>query len=132
MRNELETQPDENSQVNRLETGNDGILRGEGGKLVKGTKSLNPTGRPKNGFRRRLNEMFGPDSSELVLKLAEIAFYDQNTMKDRWAKYKPADVLKATELLLAYQQGKPIQHIEAEIETKTVNVNIQVPGELNI
>ncbi len=108
---------------------NEGILRDNKGRFVKGTAAptISP-GRPKDsGFKKRLNELVGEDSRELALLLSEIAFYDQKASKDRWPKYKAVDKLRALELILKYKEQMPPQKIEAEVEMKSVNVMVQLP-----
>jgi len=119
---------------NTEETGviinNEGIKRDKYGRFLKGTKSVNPSGRPKDsGFKQRLNELVGHDSRELALLLSEIAFYDQKAAKDRFPKYKPADRLRALELILKYKEQMPAQKIDAQVEMKTVNVHLNMPDD---
>jgi len=122
-----------NTKEKGVSINNQEVLRDEFGKFLKGTPPPNPTGRPKDsGFKARLNELVGSDSRELAILLSEIAFYDQKAMKDKWPKYKAADRLRALELILKYKESLPVQEIRAEVEMKTVNVNIDMPAKDDI
>lgn len=122
-----------NAEKTGVLVNNQEIIRDKFGRFVKGTPSLNPGGRPKgSGFKQRLNELLGKDSREIALLLSEIAFYDQKANRDKWPKWKAADKLRALELILKYKEKLPVQEIKAEVEMKTVNVNIDVPTDIDI
>jgi len=108
-----------NTEENGVSINNQKILRSPDGKFLKGTPPPNPSGRPKDsGFKARLNELVGDDSRELALKLTEICFYNQKECNDRFPRFKPADQLKALELILKYKEQLPIQKQETTIITE--------------
>lgn len=115
-----------NTEESGVSINNQKVLRAPDGKFLKGTKSPNPSGRPKDtGFKARLNELVGSDSRELALKLVEIAFYNQLENKDRFPRFKPADQLRALELILKYKEVAAPTKNETEITTPE-STNIQV------
>jgi len=108
---------------------NDGVLRDEKGRFLKGTKSANPNGSDgASDFKRRVRELVGNDCREIALKLAEIGFYNQEDYNHRWPKIKTMEQLKAIEIMLKYTEKLPVQEIKAEVEMKTVNVHIDIPS----
>lgn len=102
------------------------LIRDAKGRIVKGSASLNPSGRPRlDGVRKYLSKMAGEHSEEFFNFLMEIMTYNQKEVKDRIPKYNANHKLKAVELLLAYHLGKPTQHNETEIstpESRTIQV----------
>lgn len=120
----------QNAENTGVSVNNQEVLRDDRGRFLKGGPSANPGGRPKgSGFKQRLNELVGEDSRELALLLSEIAFYDQKSNRDKWPKYKPADRLRALELILKYKEQLPVQKVEAQVEMKTVNVHLNLPDD---
>lgn len=120
-----------NTKNNTKNTGK--VLTDSRKRWLPGTASPNPHGRPPlTPVQRYLRKAAGEVTEDLFNILIELAVYDQTDKKDRWEKVKPADRLRALELLLAYAHGKPTQHVEAQIETKSINVQVKMPDDFNI
>ena len=121
----------ENKEETGIVINNQKVKRDECGRFVKGTACPNPSGRPKSAdFRQRLNELVGGDSRELALLLCEIAFYDPKNHKHAWAKWKPAERLKALELILKYKESPAPSKLE--IEQKSVIVTAKLPDDMEL
>jgi hypothetical protein len=105
---------------------------------TKGGPSPNPSGRPRKDDKveEYLNTMSGDCGQDFFNFLTEIVYYDQQQedldyrKRDKIPKYNANHKLKALELLLAYQLGRPRQKIDAVVEQKTLNVNINLPTNL--
>ena len=109
-----------------------GVMRDrKTGKLLPGTVSPNPSGRPggQKTLRRELKKRFGEDGKGLVKKLEEIIEYDYDVdKKEHPEKFKPKyeahHQLKALEMAMHYLFGKPSesmhvdQAVDLTIETK--------------
>lgn len=107
------------------------VLRDERGRILAGSGAINEHGR-LNPLQKYLKERYG-DASELIIKeLDKIAFYDQIKSRHKWAQYKSSDKLKALEMLLDRSEGKPRQHIDASVEQKVVQINVDVPPDAEI
>jgi len=93
----------------------------------------NPSGRPKklDKVEEYLNQLAGDKGEDFFNFLTEIMLYDQKKSKDRIPTYNANHKLKAVELLLAYQMGRPRQRIEAQIENKVLNINLNLPSNMN-
>lgn len=79
------------------------VTRDEKGRLVKGTASLNPGGRPK-GVSAYIKERYGHNLELLLEKLIEVLESTNNE------KLK-ADII---ERLIDRVEGKPVQHQKIE------------------
>jgi len=117
----------------RNETSSEPVIhRHENGRWKKGS-SGNLSGRPKDsGVNKLIKDMFGPNLEELILLAAEVISYDATEARHRFPKWKAADKLKMVEYLINRVEGTPTQQIKAEVETKQVNVNIDIPDDFNI
>lgn len=101
------------------------------GRFLPGTK--NPNTKldyvPKDPLKKYLRTMFGEEGRDILNYFAEIMYYDPKTAKDRFAKWKPEHKMKAAQILLEYLAGKPVSRIEAEIEQKILQVNLDATPE---
>jgi len=117
--------------MNTKKTGK--ILTDERGRWLPGTASPNQAGRPKlTEVQKYLRKASGEVTEDLFNILIEMACYSQEERQDRWERIKPAEKIRAIELLLAYAHGRPTQHVEAEIETKSLNVHLNAPKDIDI
>ena len=103
-----------------------GVIRNKRtGHLVKGSKSINPLGKPKiqKNLRAELQKRFGEDGKGLVKKLEEIILYDYDSHREDNPKvFKPKfeghHQLKALELAMHYMFGRPSEtiHVDQEVD----------------
>ena len=120
-----------NTDKSGNKTDEHGIVTDKYGKWVKGTKSPNPRGRNKlTGIQKYLRQAAGEVTEDLFNILIEISTYDQIMKNDKWEKVKTSEKIKAIELLLAYAHGRPTQHVEAQVETKSINVEVKLPEDI--
>ena len=94
-----------------------GCLREEGtARLVKGTKALNPSGKPGHlqSLRKKLQSKFGKDGRLIAEELYRIITYDQAEQNDRFEKVKVNQKLEAIKIVLSYQFGKAPEQIEVD------------------
>jgi hypothetical protein len=120
------------------------------GRWKKG-KSGNPSGRPNDAhLRKLLRDLFGEDGKELIyILIAQMYGVDINNTgidnkinqllpaieKQDWRK-RLLEIDKRLQTdnakwLLDRMFGKAIQNINAEVDVKTLNVNIDLPSELS-
>lgn len=102
-----------------------GVIRDKRtGRLLPGSKSLNPSGKPlQRGLKKELRKRFGDNGKGLVDKLVEILDYDfsldvkQNPGKKKpdWEGYQK---MKALEMAFHYLFGKPNEsvHVDQEVD----------------
>ena len=109
------------SKDNTSRTGNKGILRDKKGRLVKGTKCINPSGRPI-GLRDKATQ----------IKMALLEAFDRLGGIDRfveWANDKPANVKEFYKLLVAVLPKDFDVKTEGEgKDMKIIIVNPQKPA----
>jgi len=104
------------------------------GKLVKiKNQTLDSKNAMKNMEKYIKNNLTGFNGEILFIELMNIATYDQKKEKDKFAKYKPSDKLKAIEIILAYGFGRPVQRKEVDSTSKKLVVSIgkTLPKELD-
>lgn len=105
--------------------------RDEKGRWVKGCVGPNPNPqlarKKQDPLKKYIRKAVGNDGQDLINELLLMAIYDQKDAKDRWERIKVNERYKAIELLLAYGFDKPTQKVEAEIETKSVNIEVKLP-----
>ena len=105
------------------------------GQWLKGTPSPNPGGRPKKKrdmLDKLMKVFYGPDCEALFLDMVSISQYNQLKSKDRVPRFTSQQVARAREFLFEQFYGKPLQDIKAEIETKVLNVSINLPEDLKM
>lgn len=102
-----------------------GILRDvKTGRLLPGTKSMNPKGKTRQkGIRNELKRRFGDDGKALAAKLAEIIMYDYDQDKKihtelRRPRYEAHNQLKAIEMAMQYMFGRPSEsvHVDQDVD----------------
>ncbi len=107
------------------------VLRDERGRILAGSGAINAHG-SLNPLQVYLKKRYGDASEEIIKELDKIAFYDQIKSRHKWALFKSSDKLKALEMLLDRSEGKPKQTIDATVEQRTLQVNIDVPDDAEI
>lgn len=105
---------------------NNEVLRDDQGRFLKGTRTVNPSGRKKlTGIQKYLRQAAGEVTEDLFNILIEISSTESK-------KVRTNDKIKAVELLLAYAHGRPTQHVEAQVETKSINVEVKLPDDIEV
>lgn len=110
------------------------VLRDSSGKLLPGTSNMNKTGRYRkpDPVKEYFKKLAGEGCEDLFNTLVEIAYGGaggNQEFRNRFLRWKPEQRLKALELLLAYGVGRPVQRVEAEIEQKILQVNLDATPE---
>ena len=75
----------------------------------------------------------GLTGEHIFVNLYKIATYDFKTSKDKRPQYSPGDIIRSSELILAYCYGRPTQRqvIDANVRQVTFTVGKPLPEELN-
>ena len=107
----------------------------DNGRLVKGTKAINPGGRqPMSPVETYLRKHIGWQGEQVFRELLKIATYNMKKSRHTKPHYKTNEQLEAMKLLLGYAFGKPKQQIEMDANVKNLNLNVSigVPEDLDI
>ena len=122
-----------------MEVGYNGgqVLRDEEGHVLPGSASPNKEGkggRPPRAvelnFLARIREKVGPELDSILDGLILLATGQKIMDGERFpASVKPADRIRAAELLLAYGAGRPTQPIDANISRLPDAVAEVIPSE---
>ena len=75
----------------------------------------------------------GLTGEHIFVNLYNIATYDFKTSGDKRPQYSPGDIIRSSELLLAYCYGRPVQRqvIDANVRQVTFTVGKPLPEDLN-
>lgn len=99
----------------------------DNGRLVKGTKAINPMGRqPMTPVETYLRKHIGWQGEQVFRELLKIATYDMKKSRHTKPHYRTTEQLEAMKLLLGYAFGKPKQIVEMDATVKNLNLNIQI------
>lgn len=88
-----------------------GLRHAEKGYILKGSKPINfaKPSEEYSGVKDYIKRHLSGDNGEKIFNfLFDVMNYNQKAKKDKVAEWKPADRMKAAELLLAYGFDKPV------------------------